>query len=159
MAPSPVIASLNWMPSLMRFTVGTSHTYLTVRPNNPEGGKSEMSRRKNWLALAAGGPDLHLDIYGPANVADCVADLLPYRALRRLGQRQQRLTGRATAALKGAIVRIEGWQHEAVLLNPSLDGKETSFDEEQFQALGVSEREGPGGGLRQGWHVLRQNDS
>jgi hypothetical protein len=72
------------------------------------------------LPSAAGDPCLHLNLYGPASITEGLSHLLPHGVPSCLGQRGQRLTGGASAALKRAVISVEGRQHEYVLLGVGL---------------------------------------
>src|SRR4051795_6026914 len=105
----------------------------------------------NGLPLAAGGPCLHLNLHRSASITEGLSHLLPHGVPSRLGQRGQRLTSGASAALKRAVISVESGQHEHMLLGVGLDVQKAGVEKELLEPRRVAKRKSTVGGLGQVW--------
>ena len=80
----------------------------------------------------------------PANVAQVATRPFAYRPADVLGKSNQRLTGRAAAALKGAVIGVERRQLKGVPYRIGREVGKTRLVEERPQFRRFGQREGAG---------------
>ena len=128
--------------------------------NAPEPSVRGCARRSpsRSLALSTANSVLGLRLDRPAGVTQVAPRFFAYRAAYVFGKSGQRLTGRAAAAFKGALVRVKRRQYKGVPHRIGREVGETGRFEERPQFWGFGKREGAGDRLGQARYVPRDHD-